>query len=193
MVVFKCDYCEKEFLRGKKTRERLNKNISKDSCGSAECRKLKQIDINMKLYGVPSRFESDEFKKQNEKTCMERYGTKQYYSSIDFQKKRKTKLIQNFGVDSPLKNEEIKNKQLKTKQIIASNDPNYFKNSVMKAKMTCIKKYGVESAMQLPENRQKVSERFAGKNHHNWVDDRENKKQNDYWRHKVRVLLRNTA
>ena len=44
-IWFKCDYCECEFQRDKKSRERLNKIIQKDSCGKKECKKNKNKDI----------------------------------------------------------------------------------------------------------------------------------------------------
>jgi predicted GNAT family N-acyltransferase len=118
-----CDYCNSKFKRIKKSRERLNKIISKDSCGCKNCKAKKKEEVNIKLYGTKNYFESKEFSKKSKKTNLEKYGTEDYFSSKDFKNKRSESLLQKYGVDSPLKNKKINEKQ----------------------KETCLKRYGVEN------------------------------------------------
>lgn len=118
-----CDYCGIKFKRVKKSIQRLNKIISKDSCGCKNCKAKKKEEINIKIYGTNNYFESKEFLAKSKKTNLEKYGSENYFSSDDFKEKRSKSLISKYGVDSPLKNKEIKDKQ----------------------KSTCLEKYGVEN------------------------------------------------
>lgn len=148
-VWFKCDYCGDEFQRDKKSRERLNKIVEKDSCGKKNCKKEKNKDINIKKFGVPHLFLSEEFKQKSKTTCLEKYGTEQYYSSEDFKIKRIESLQKNLGVDSPLKNTSIQKKHRQTmKKKYGVENPSQSKDLQEKAKKTSRKKYGFDFAMQ---------------------------------------------
>jgi len=160
-IWFKCDYCECEFQRDKKSRERLNKIIQKDSCGKKECKKNKNKDINIKKFGVPHLFQSEEFKQKNKTTCLEKYGSEQYYSSEDFKQKRLESLEKNFGVDSPLKNAEIQKKHKNTMKkkhgVENASQSKEFKN---KSKQTSRENHGVDFPMQsqsILENRKNTN------------------------------------
>lgn len=118
-----CDYCGTKFKRVKKSIERINKLINKDSCGHKLCKSKKKEEVNIKIYGTKNYFESKEFLEKSKETNEKKYGAKSYFSSNDFKSKRTKSLLEKYGVDSPLKNEDIKEKQ----------------------KNTCIEKYGVEN------------------------------------------------
>lgn len=152
VVWFKCDYCGCEFQRDKKSRERLNKIIQKDSCGSKNCKKSKLEDINVLKFGVPHIFQSEEFKIKNKAICLEKYGSESYYASDDFKKKRLESLQTNFGVDSPLKNKNIQKKFKKTmKTKYGVENPSHSEELKNKSKKTSREKYGVDFPMQSEE------------------------------------------
>lgn len=152
IVWFKCDYCGKEFQRDKKSRERLNKIIQKDSCGSKECKKSKNQDINIHKFGVPHLFQSEEFKAKNKLVCLEKYGTEQYYSSEDFKQKRLLSLQENHGVCSPLQNKDIQEKHRKTmKEKHGVENASQSKELNEKKKKTSKMHYGVDFPMQSKE------------------------------------------
>lgn len=144
-----CDYCGKEFQRDKKSRERLNSVIKKDSCGGKECKKLKINEVNVEKFGVPNFFESEKFKKQNKEICLERYGTENYYSSDDFKTKREIALQQKYGVTSPLRSKIVQERQEQTML-----EKHGVKNAMQaekfkdKAKQTSLQNHGVEYPMQ---------------------------------------------
>lgn len=163
-VLYRCDYCGKEFLRDKKSRERLNKNIPKDSCGDKSCRKLKQEEVNIKLHGCKSIFESQEFIEKQKQRNLEEYGVEQYFQSEDFQNKRKEKLKERYGVESPLQNKEIRDKQQQTCLNIHGTT-----NFYDKAAETMCNRYGEDNPMQVQEFKDKRDETceeiFGAKNY----------------------------
>jgi len=133
---FKCDYCGEIFQRDKKSRERLNQNAPKDSCGSKECKVKKKVDVSLALYGTEHMFQSDQFKKKSEDTNIKKYGSKNYFSSDDFQEKRKDTLLERYGVENPLQSTEIRAKQ----------------------EATCEERYGVKNYSQTPDFKEKIKE-----------------------------------
>lgn len=152
LVWLKCDYCGLEFQRDKKSRERLNKIVNKDSCGSKDCKKNKIVDINIYKFGVPHLFQSDAFKSKNKSICLKKYGSETYYGSDDFKKKRCKSLQKNLGVDSPLKNKQIQKKFKKTmKAKYGVENPSQSQELKNKVIETNRKKYGVDFPMQSQE------------------------------------------
>ena len=185
-VWLKCDYCGCEFQRIKKSRDRLNKIIVKDSCGSKSCQAQKKIDVNMELHGVPYLFQSNEFKEHNKKVCLERYGTEQYYSSDDFKTKRKDKLEEKYSVDSPLKNQKIKDRFVETmlnRHGVAN--PAQMSDHIEKVQKTSKDRYGTDFPMQsdiVKETRQQTCNERFGKDSYTQTDE--------YWKErKARTFL----
>ena len=68
-----CDYCGKNFTREKKSRERLNANIQKDSCGSKECKTKKKEEVSICLFGAKNFFQSDTFNQKSKSTYLIKY------------------------------------------------------------------------------------------------------------------------
>ena len=46
MICLKCDYCDKEFTKVKRSIILCNKNLNKDSCDDKICRKKKRKEVN---------------------------------------------------------------------------------------------------------------------------------------------------
>jgi predicted GNAT family N-acyltransferase len=152
LIQLKCDYCGKEFQRIKKSRERHNKIINKDSCGEKACRAAKQKEICIIKHGVPTIFDTETFKQKQQKTNLEKYGTKEYFESDDFKEKRKQSLLDKYGVESPLQSEDIRNKQQET-NLKKYGHKNYANTEgfAEKRSATNLEKYGAEHVMQNPE------------------------------------------
>jgi hypothetical protein len=151
-VHLQCDYCGVLFTRVKKSIERLNRIIDKDSCGSRECKIKKKEEGSIKLFGSKHMFTSKAFLEKTKKTNFERYGSESYLSSDDFKSKRSKSLMKKYGVESPLKNEEIKQKQRQT-CFEKYGEFNFAKTSmhVDKLKSASLEKYGCEFPMQSNE------------------------------------------
>ena len=144
-----CDYCGKNFSRIKKSRQRLNKIVNKDSCGEKECKSKKKKESSLAQYGVEYYFQSEDFKEKQSQTNVAKYGCSVYCQSVDFSEKRQETLIDKYGVDSPLKNKDIQKKQLETCKKLYHVD-NYSKTEEFhkKRNSTCLEKYGHNSAIQ---------------------------------------------
>ena len=151
-ITLSCDYCGKEFLRVKKSIQKLNTIIQKDSCGEKDCTRKKKEEINLLKYGHSNLFESDFFKQKQQQTNLENFGTSEYFNSEDFQQKRKASLLSKYGAESPLQNDEIKQKQQDTclKKYGVSN---YSSTDECQAKKiaTSLENYGCEHPTQNPE------------------------------------------
>lgn len=155
-VWYRCDYCNREFQRDKKSRERLNAIITKDSCGDKPCTRAKQEDVCLKNFGTKNIFETDQFKIKQRETNLAKYGAEEYFSSADAKEKRRATLIEHYGVDSPLRSEEIRKKHAETcldRYGVAN--PSQVKEFIDKKAANNVEKYGVESPMQLEEIKEK--------------------------------------
>lgn len=168
-----CDYCGCSFTRVKKSRERLNVNCKKDSCGSKECTKLKKIDVNINLFGSDDYFTSDCFKEKQKATNLQKFGTEEYFGSDEFKNNKKQFLIEKYGVDSPLKNEILKEKQKQT-VLKLYGKMNYaqteeykerrklieidHEKSIEKRDQTSLEKYGVTSYSKTDEHKERKKE-----------------------------------
>lgn len=125
-IPLNCDYCGKEFKRVKKSIQKLNKHIQKDSCGSKECSQKKREETFLLRYGVNNPGKTDSSIKKNKE--------RKYFSTVGFKEKRKQTLLKKYGVSSPLKNKE----------------------TLLKQKKTCLEKYGVENFSQTRSFKERV-------------------------------------
>lgn len=163
-IKLQCDYCGKIFLRTKKDRKKLNKNLDKDSCGDKECSAKKKKETNIKLFGTEHYFQSDKFQKQSETTNLLKFGSSKYFNSDDFATKRKRTMKSKYGVENPMQDSDIQKKQQKTCLERYGVD-NYAKTqefadreiseqtemSKAKRQATCLSKYGKISFAQTDE------------------------------------------
>jgi hypothetical protein len=157
-----CDYCGIKFKRVKKSIQRLNKIICKDSCGRKLCKSKKKEEVNISLYGTKNYFESKEFLEKSKKTNLEKYGSKNYFSSEDFKNKRSESLIIKYGVDSPLKNEEIKKKQKETcHEKYGVENFSKTKEFLIKYKATSNKNYGCDFPINSKKNKNKNRKKYG--------------------------------
>ena len=110
-----CDYCQKEYERPLKGRDKSNSIVDKDSC--IDCRFKKREEISLKQFGVKNsaqrqdvrekiseasseRLKSDEFKEQAKVTNLAKYGNEVAMRS-DIVKNIHKKVIQDkYGVDN---------------------------------------------------------------------------------------------
>jgi hypothetical protein len=181
-----CDYCGIKFKRIKKSIQRLNKIICKDSCGNKSCTAKKKEEINIKIHGTNNYFESKEFLEKSKKTNLDKYGSENYFSSDDFKNKRSKSLIAKYGADSPLKNEEIKNKQKSTcLEKYGVENFSKTKDFIEKRERSCLEKYGHRSAMQndkVKKKKEKTCKKKYGKK--NYTQTKE------YWQKRIETCLK---
>lgn len=181
-----CDYCGIKFKRIKKSIQKLNKIICKDSCGGKSCTAKKKEEINLKIHGTNSYFKSKEFLEKSKKTNLEKYGSENYFSSDDFKEKRAESLISKYGVDSPLRNEDIKNKQKFTcLEKYGFENFSKTKDFIKKRESSCLEKYGHKSAMQNDEvkkKKEKTCRKKYGKK--NYTQTKE------YWQKRIKTCLK---
>ena len=128
----KCDFCNAEFLRLKKTIQRSDN--TKHACPN--CTQKLIEETNLKKYGNKNIFVAEAIIKKTEETNLKKYGNKNYLASQFGKIKRKNSLLKKYGVESPLQNKEINLKQ----------------------RQTCKELYGVENPAQSSEIMRKRSE-----------------------------------
>jgi GNAT superfamily N-acetyltransferase len=185
-VWLKCDYCEKEFQRIKKSIPKLNSIVDKDSCGSKECSQKKREEICLKQYGTTNIFSNNAFKLKTKETNQKKYNSENYFGSKDFQEKRKKSLIEKYGVESPLQSEKIKSKQQQT--CLEKYGVNNFAKTneyIAKRDATNLEKYGFKSVMQ---NKDCVSKQKQSFIDHYGVDSYT--KTKDYWKQRKKTCLK---
>lgn len=102
---FMCDKCGVHFI----TYQRYNE--LRETC---LCKKCKQEQNSLKLYGTKHRLQSKDFLEKRNKTMLEKYGTKNYTQTKEFLEKFTTTNLKKFGVKYPAQNKEIKQKQMKS-------------------------------------------------------------------------------
>jgi hypothetical protein len=89
---------------------------------------------------------------KHKQTCIKNYGVDHPMKSEEVQEKHKQTCIKNYGVDHPMKSEEV---QEKHKQSCIKNygvdHPMKSQEVQEKSKQTCIKNYGVDHPMKNPE------------------------------------------
>ena len=86
-------------------------------------------NTNIRKYGHEYGSSSDMVKEKIKKSNLEKYGDEFYINTVSF----KQNLIKNYGVDNPLKSDEIR----------------------LKVKKTTIERYGVDNISKLPEIKRK--------------------------------------
>jgi hypothetical protein len=152
LVWLRCDYCGAEFQRIKKSRERLNKIIPKDSCGSKACTRTKKEEVCLLQHGTSIIFQSESFKTKQRNTNITKFGTEEYFDSLDFKQKRRDTLLEKYGVESPLQSTEVRERQENT-CLTRYGVTNYAQAAdfTEKRSATNLQKYGVEHAMQHPD------------------------------------------
>lgn len=178
---FKCDYCGKDFERVKKSRERLNRIVDKDSCGGKECSRKKTEESFLSKYGVKNVFETSTFKEKQAATNERKYGTKEYFSSEDFQQKRCSTLNAVYGVSSPLQSAEIRQRQQQTCEERYGVD-NYAKTEefLEKRNQTFLENYGTTNVPALPqiqEARRETCQKKYGKDYYTQTDEHKLRKK----------------
>ena len=118
------------------------RNLSKGyygTCGDIYCKNEKAKQGCLK--GLKERDWKKSIEKQKQ-TCMERYGhVSNFYSGSDSMKKYKETMIQKYGSESPLKNDDL----------------------LAKAKQTCLDKYGVNNYTKTKEYLEKTNDTILKK------------------------------
>ena len=116
-------------------KECAQKRLSKFKKENVENMKNKIIQTCMAKYGVPTFFESQEFKTKSKRTWIDNYGVDNPIKSKIILEKRKINFLKNYGVENPSQIEDVKNKK----------------------KLTCLQNHGVEHPQQVPEIAEKAS------------------------------------
>ncbi|ADB04136.1 Csr/MutH/archaeal HJR family nuclease [Marseillevirus marseillevirus] len=108
-------------------------------------------------------------KKQQQETCLKKYGAKNPFGNKEIQEKAKKTIIEKYGTEFVSRNAEVKKKTAETnikKYGAACSLAN--KKVREKAKRTCLEKYGADSAIKIPEFRKRIGEtnekRYGAKN-----------------------------
>lgn len=182
-ISLKCDYCDKIFERTKRSVERSNGNVKKDSCDDKECKKKKQKEVNLKLYGNSNYFLTSQFKEKQRKKVLELYGTEEYFSSEDSKIKRKNKFLEKYGVDNPMKNKEVRKKQEESCEK-KYGKKNYAQTKEFKEKyvQTSLKNFGCDYPMQnesLIKIREETCQKKYGKKNYTQTDE--------YWQNRIAI------
>ena len=107
-----------------------------------KCKNKKKEMTNLKIYGVKSYSETDEFKEKYKNTCKERYGVENPNMLKDFREKTKKTCLGKYGFTNPLLRPEIIESN---REWMSSNE---FKE---KSKLTLIKNWGVDSFSKTEE------------------------------------------
>jgi len=169
-----CDYCQKEYERPLKGRDKSNSIIDKDAC--IDCRFKKREEISLKQFGVKNsaqrkdvrekisgasseRLKSEEFKEQAKATNLAKYGNEVAMRS-DIVKNIYKKAIQDkYGVDNVSELGYIRDK---AKQTCLEKYGNVFpsKTEMGKAEIVagCQEKYGCDNVFQNEEVKEKIKQ-----------------------------------
>ena len=101
-VLFRCDYCGKEFTKkwGVYVRDSANDIVKKDCC--SDCKEKKALEAVNEKYGVDNVFKLDEVKEKIKKTNLEKYGTEYATQSDVIKEKTKQTCIDKYGVSTYL-------------------------------------------------------------------------------------------
>jgi hypothetical protein len=151
LIWIKCDYCNTEIQRVKKSVIKLRKNLAKDTCGNPACSQKKREEVLLLKYGVSNPNTPEAIAKQKLNN-IEKYGCDSYLKTDEFKEKRKKKLLENYGVDTPLAHPVLLNKHRQTcleryNVDNISKTPDFDK----KRKQNSVQKYGVDSPSKLEE------------------------------------------
>lgn len=140
----RCDYCQTEITKAKKSWTVSNNIIDKDACSKCKTKKGKEVLI--KEFGVENVFQLKSVKEKSKETVREKYGCDYHTQSENFKIKSKQTQIEKYGSE-----------ELRSKAIADRN----------KANMQ--EKYGVDNPSQIPEFRDKAKqtnlERYGNENY----------------------------
>ena len=128
-----CDYCGKLFFRTKYNENRSHTTINKNACTNESCRLEKRKETNLLLRGVEYASQSEDAKKNLEKTwaakteeqikdinerrentTLEIHGVKNASQAESIKNKKIDTSLLNWGFDNPMKHEDNKKKVLET-------------------------------------------------------------------------------
>ena len=168
-----CFSCNIKNTKSKRTPEQRKEAEEKrkktliEKYGSFEAYLTKQLEkrtkTNIEKYGVSNTFQAEQFKEKSKKTMLKKYGNENYRN---VEKMQKT-MTERYGAKTTLESPELRAKTIITKKKLYGEylekivektkktkleiygDENY--NSQEKLKQTCLKKYGVDHAMKVPE------------------------------------------
>ena len=107
-----------------------------------KCKNKKKEMTNLKIYGVKSYSETEDFKNKFKKTCLEKYGVENPNMLKDFREKTKKTCLKKYGFTNPLLRPEIVESN---RQWMSSDE---FKE---KSKASLIKNWGVDSFSKTAE------------------------------------------
>jgi hypothetical protein len=107
-----------------------------------KCKNKKKEITNLKLYGVKSYSETEDFKNKFKKTCLEKYGVENPNMLKDFREKTKKTCLEKYGFTNPLLRPDIIESNRKWMSSVE------FKE---KSKATLIKNWGVDSFSKTAE------------------------------------------
>jgi len=126
---------------------------SKECSDNSDFIKNKKSDTILKLYGVKSYTESNEFKLKSKNTKKERYGNESFTN----REKAKETWVNLYGVDNPLKDKDIRKKAKKTMKLKYGVE-NYVEHNDFRAKSekSCLKKFGFRNQTQNPKIYEKI-------------------------------------
>lgn len=114
--------------------------------GCDECAKKQQQETCLKKYGSRSSLGNKEIREKAKKTNIEKYGTEFVTRNAEIKKKTAETNIKKYGAACSLANKKVREK----------------------AKRTCLEKYGADSAIKIPEFRKRIGEtnekRYGAKN-----------------------------
>lgn len=117
-----------------------------------ECQeKIKQTCL--KKYGVEYSLQSVEVQNKSKATNLERYNAENIFSSEYGKEKIKQTNLKKYNIINPGQSKEFMNKAKQTKKERYGNE---YYNNRDRAKETCLERYGVENAAQLPEIQNKI-------------------------------------
>ena len=126
-------------------------NLSRDKVLDAMNITISCLKHVMKLYNLKK--DKSLVQKNIDKTFLDKYGKTGW---VNHEKAKQT-MIEKYGVDNPLKNEEIKEKVRKTNnERYGGNAPLCNEKIQNKVKQTCLERYGVENVYSSEEIKNKI-------------------------------------
>lgn len=178
----KCAYCGEEFIPvssaqkwckrdhygpcpvcGKPTKI-LDMYVGPTAC-SKECRQKEIEATNLKKYGAPCVFQSEEIKNKIKSSLESKYGVSHYSHTNEYRQKYNSTMIDRYGVINPMQNRESHIKAAETRKSIAASDGTHLDSSYEVLVYDWLKGQGLEFDRQIP-----ISYEYDGKAHITLVD-----------------------
>ena len=131
-------------------------NLSRDKVLDAMNITISCLKHVMKLYNLKK--DKSLVQKNIDKTFLDKYGKTGW---VNHEKAKQT-MIEKYGVDNPLKNEEIKEKVRKTNnERYGGNAPLCNEKIQNKVKQTCLERYGVDNIRKSPEFKKQIINKMS--------------------------------